>query len=168
MKLHVNYGLLTDDGKPMPQGTRLINIQNEDVVMTFAGIAIDEYGQPQIQLYPDAGKGVVHLHATNAHQLRFATDLPPNEVARESVDMDNSAPSENRNFAACSDSAEDRGVRDLFYALTAYCEWRGAVLPPGIREFMDGAVKVRAMPMLVAAREALEAHRVSESDDIPF
>ncbi len=92
---------------------------------------------------------------------------PEHEVARESVDMDkmdNSAPSENRNFAACSDSAEDRGVRDLFYALTAYCEWRGAVLPPGIREFMDGAVKVRAMPMLVAAREALEAHRVSESD----
>ena len=82
---------------------------------------------------------------------------PEHEVARESVDMDNSAP---------SDSAEDRGMRDLFYALTAYCEWRGAVLPPGIREFMDGAVKARAMPMLVAAREALEAHRVSE--DIPF
>ncbi len=95
--------------------------------------------------------------------VRFATetDLTGKPAA---ADMDEFSLPENRNFAACSDSVEDRGVRDLFYALTAYCEWRGAVLPPGIREFMDGAVKVRAMPMLVAAREALEAHRVSESD----
>ena len=150
MKVHTSYELLTDDEKPVPQGTRIFDIQNDDRVVTFAGMVIDEHGQLVIQLSdPDApGDGVARLHAEYAERLRLAT-VPTSEPAP-------------------ADDATTRQalnvMRDLFFDT---CNSEG--LPTDLASFVQQAVVMNSLPILLAARAAVTTYRNSLNiDDIPF
>ena len=168
MKVHASYELLTDDGKPVPQGTRLVDIQNEDGAITFAGMAIDEHGQPQIQLIDhDArgGSGVGRLHAENAGQLRLAT-APTSEPAADDVTRVYHAPPVDDVSGKLSNKFRD--MRELVLGLSKRYEICRSALPGEVSNFIEHALHYGDVATLRAAKAAIDSLVPDPDADIPF
>ena len=164
MKVHASYELLTDDGKPVPQGVRLIDIQNDDLVVTFVGIAIDEHGQPLIQLidHDAPGSGLVRLHAENAERLRFVTastsePAPAGVTHAPTIDDVSGEPRD-----------DYQKVRELMMELSKRYHNHRFGLPESLRHFIHYALQFGDVKTLDAARAALDTLTPNLEDDIPF